>query len=66
MWFWKDLKRKFTYRIMADLSIPGYGGLMRYKEEYNSKLKFGPGVVVGAVIISILLVIGLRWIFPLS
>ena len=38
----------------------GFGGLMRYKEEYNSKLKFGPGVVVGMIIGVIVLVVGLR------
>jgi preprotein translocase subunit Sec61beta len=38
----------------------GFGGLMRYNEEYNSKLKFGPGVVVGMIIAVIVLVVGLR------
>ncbi len=41
----------------------GFGGLMRYKEEYNSKLKFGPGVVIGMIIAVIVLVIGLRILF---
>ena len=48
---------------MADNSVSmpaGFGGLMRYKEEYNSKLKFGPGVVVGMIIGVIVLVVGLR------
>jgi len=46
------------------VSMPaGFGGLMRYKEEYNSKLKFGPGVVVGMIIAVIVLVIGLRILF---
>jgi len=44
-----------------ETSMPtGFGGLMRYKEEYDSKLKFGPGVVVGMIIAVIILVIGLR------
>ena len=44
-----------------NVSMPtGFGGLMRYKEEYNSKLKFGPGVVVGMIIAVIVLVVGLR------
>ena len=44
-----------------NVSMPtGFGGLMRYKEEYNSKLKFGPGVVVGMILAVIVLVIGLR------
>ncbi len=46
---------------MADIGIPGMGGgLMRYKEEYNSKLKFGPGAVVGMIIAVIVFVVGLR------
>ena len=43
------------------MSMPaGFGGLMRYKEEYDSKLKFGPGVVVGMIIAVIVVVVGLR------
>ena len=38
----------------------GFGGLMRYNEEYNSKLKFGPSVVVGMIIATVILIIGLR------
>ena len=41
----------------------GFGGLMRYKEEYNSKLKFGPGVVVGMIIAVVVFVIGLRFFY---
>lgn len=51
---------------MADsgMSMPaGFGGLMRYKEEYNSKLKFGPGVVVGMIIAVIILIVGLRILY---
>jgi len=49
---------------MAEIGIPGMGGgLMRYKEEYNSKFKFGPGVVVAMIIITIVLVIGLRMFY---
>ena len=44
--------------------IPGMGGgLMRYKEEYNSKFKFGPGAVVGMIILVIAFVVGLRFFF---
>jgi preprotein translocase subunit Sec61beta len=44
--------------------IPGMGGgLMRYKEEYNSKFKFGPGVVVAMVIAVIAFVVSLRFFF---
>ena len=47
---------------MADnLMMPGVGGgLMRYKEEYKSKFKFGPGVVVAMIVITIVFVVGLR------
>jgi preprotein translocase subunit Sec61beta len=46
---------------MADVGIPGMGGgLMRYKEEYNSKFKFGPGAVVAMIIATIVFVVGLR------
>jgi len=46
---------------MADIGIPGMGGgLMRYKEEYNSKLKFGPGAVIAMIIAVIIFVVGLR------
>jgi len=38
----------------------GFGGLTRFKEEYNSKFKFGPGVVVGMIIAVIVFVIGLQ------
>ena len=38
----------------------GFGGLMRYKEEYDSKFKFGPGAVVGMIIATIIFVVGLR------
>ena len=48
---------------MAEIGMPGaFGGLMRYKEEYNSKFKFGPGAVVGMVIVVILLALGLRFL----
>ncbi len=43
------------------VSMPaGFGGIMRYKEEYDSKFKFGPGAVVGMIIATIVFVIGLR------
>ena len=46
---------------MAVLQMPaGFGGLMRYKEEYDSKLKFGPGVVIAMIAAVIALVIGLN------
>jgi preprotein translocase subunit Sec61beta len=51
---------------MADNSVnmpAGFGGLTRYNEEYNSKFKFGPGVVIGMIIAVIVLVVGLRFFF---
>jgi len=49
---------------MAEISMPGaFGGLMRYKEEYDSKLKFSPATVIAFVIIVIAFVICLRFIF---
>ena len=38
----------------------GFGGVTRFKEEYNSKFKFGPGVVVGMIIAVIVFVVGLQ------
>jgi len=46
---------------MADVSMPGgFGGLMRYKEEYDSRLKFSPAVVIGMIVAVILFVVGLN------
>ena len=45
----------------SGINMPaGFGGLMRYKEEYNSKLKFGPGVVIGMIIAVIVFIAGLN------
>jgi len=50
--------------MASEMSMPaGFGGLTRFKEEYNSKLKFGPGVVVVAIIVVIALITGLRIIY---
>lgn len=47
-----------------ELALPGMGGgLMRYKEEYNSKFKFGPGAVVAMVIAVIAFVAVLKVFF---
>ena len=45
----------------SQVSLPGAGGLMRYNEEYNSKLKFGPEMVIGMVVVTIVMVLGLRY-----
>jgi len=50
--------------MAENVNMPaGFGGLTRFKEEYNSKFKFGPGVVVGMIIAVIVFVIGLRFFF---
>jgi len=47
--------------MAESINMPaGFGGLTRFKEEYNSKFKFGPGVVVGMIIAVIVFVIGLQ------
>ena len=53
---------------MADssISMPAFGGLTRYKEEYDSKLKVSPSVVIGLIIATVVLVIALNLIFPLG
>ncbi len=43
--------------------IPGFGGLMRYNEEYNSKFKFSPQAVIGMIIFVIAFVTALRFLF---
>ena len=48
---------------MAEIAIPGFGGLMRYREEYDSKLKFSPVAVVAAIIAVIGFVIVLNLFF---
>lgn len=51
---------------MADvISTPsGFGGLMRYNEEYHSKFKLTPTAVVAFIIAIIIFVIGLNIFFP--
>lgn len=53
---------------MADSSIqmPAFGGLTRYKEEYDSKLKISPAVVVGLIIATIIAVIVLNLVWPIG
>jgi preprotein translocase subunit Sec61beta len=53
---------------MADeINMPGsFGGLMRYKEEYDSKLKMSPSTVVLLIIIVVLFVIGLNLFSPIK
>jgi preprotein translocase subunit Sec61beta len=41
----------------------GFGGLMRYNEEYDSKFKFGPGAVVAMIIAVVVVLMGLRFLY---
>lgn len=41
----------------------GFGGLVRYNEEYDSKFKFGPGAVIAMILVVIAFVVGLRLIY---
>ena len=42
-------------------SLPsGFGGLVRFNEEYDSRFKFGPGAVIAMVVAVIAFVVGLR------
>ena len=62
----KTYKALMFVCVMADsnMAMPaGFGGLTRYNEEYDSKLKFGPGAVVGMIIVTIVLVVGLRMFY---
>jgi preprotein translocase subunit Sec61beta len=54
--------------MAQDNSIPlGFGGgLTRFKEEYDSKLKFSPSAVVVMIIAVVLFVISLRFFFPIK
>jgi preprotein translocase subunit Sec61beta len=51
----------FLFVMANENAMPvGFGGLMRYNEEYNSKFKFGPGAVVAMIIATIVFVVGLN------
>ncbi|MEK6883249.1 MAG: preprotein translocase subunit Sec61beta [Nanoarchaeota archaeon] len=50
-----------------DISVPsGFGGLLRFKEEYESVIKLKPIHVVGFIILIIAFVIILNVFFPLT
>ncbi len=49
------------------ISTPsGFGGLMRYNEEYPSKFKLTPTHVVAFIIAIVVFVIGLNIFFPVK
>ena len=41
----------------------GFGGLMRYKEEYDSKIKISPVQVIILIVVAIAAVLALRIFF---
>lgn len=53
---------------MADsINMPGgFGGLMRYSEEYDSKIKFKPAHIIAFVIGIVVLVLALKIFFPIA
>ena len=54
---------------MADNKIHmpgGFGGLMRYDEEYKSKFSISPYQVVGFVVLVILFVLVLKLLWPVG
>lgn len=53
---------------MADkISMPaGFGGLVRYSEEYKSKLMLKPEYVVAFIILIIIFVLILKIFFPIA
>lgn len=51
----------------GSISMPGvFGGLMRYHEEYHSKIVIKPIYVIVAIVIVSLLVVALKFIFPIA
>jgi preprotein translocase subunit Sec61beta len=49
------------------IQIPtGFGGIVRYKEEFDSKLKISPIAVIGFIIAIIVFVLFLRIFLPIS
>lgn len=51
---------------MSEINMPSsFGGLLRYKEEYDSKIKISPIQVIVLILIALAFVFSLRFIFPL-
>lgn len=44
----------------------GYGGIMRYNEEYESKIKLSPAAVIIFLILIIVFATVLKIFFPIS
>ena len=48
------------------INLPGgFGGLMRFSEEYDSKIKFKPGHIIAFVVAIILFVLALNVFLPI-
>jgi len=57
-------KQSLISKTMAGESMPlGFGGLMRYNEEYDSKFKFGPSAVIAMIIAVIIFTVSLGFFF---
>ncbi|PIN77931.1 hypothetical protein COV15_00960 [Candidatus Woesearchaeota archaeon CG10_big_fil_rev_8_21_14_0_10_34_12] len=50
-----------------NINVPsGFGGLVMFKEEYDSKVQLSPAHVVAGVIVTILFVLALKIFFPVA
>jgi len=51
----------------GSINIPGgFGGLMRYHEEYKSKLAFKPAHIIIFAVLIVIFVVVLKIFFPVS
>lgn len=48
------------------IQLMGFGGLMRYDEEYQSKFMLSPAQVVGFLVIVAVFVLALRIFWPIT
>ncbi|MEM4331056.1 MAG: preprotein translocase subunit Sec61beta [Candidatus Pacearchaeota archaeon] len=46
-----------------EILLPAYGGLTRFREEYESKIQFEPGTVIVFVILTIIFVLLLNLLY---
>ena len=52
---------------MSEINMPaGFGGLTRFKEEYESRIRFSPTQVIVMIVIVIAFVVSLRFLFPIK
>ncbi len=50
-----------------NVNLPGgFGGLMRFNEEYESKIKLKPVHVIAFLILIVIFVLGLNIFFPIK